>query len=47
MWALQKFAEQTQFMQSLESRGMNGVTAEVSQKIGVLLQNEDFDSRPR
>jgi hypothetical protein len=47
MGAFQKFAEQTQFMHGLKSRRMNGVTAEVSQEIGVLLQDQDFDSRPR
>src|SRR5215831_3251111 len=47
MRPLQKLFEQTQLIHGFKSRGMNRVAAEIPQKIGVLLQNQDFDSSPR
>jgi hypothetical protein len=46
MRPFQKFFEQTEFVHDLKCRGMNRIAPEVAQEIGMLLQNQDFDSGP-
>lgn len=43
MRPLQEPIQQPDFVQNLESRGMDGVTTEVAEKVRVLLQDGDFD----
>jgi hypothetical protein len=43
----QKLFEQTEFVHDLKCRGMHRIAPEVAQEIGMLLQNQDFDSGPR
>src|SRR6266851_8522788 len=47
MRQLQKVIEDTQFVHHFERRRMNRVAAEVAQKIGVLLEDENVDAGPR
>src|SRR5713101_7796312 len=47
MRQLQKVIEDTEFVHHFERRRMNGVAAEVAQKIGVLLEHENVDPGPR
>ena len=44
MRALQEIVENAELVHDLERRGMNGVAAEIAQKIGVLLQHHDVDA---
>ena len=44
MRQLQKVIEDTQFVHHFERRRMNGVAAEVAQKIGMLLEDENVDA---
>jgi hypothetical protein len=43
----EKFLEQAEFMHQLERRRMDGVAAEVAQKVGVLLQHRHADAGTR
>src|SRR5436190_10412814 len=44
---LEKRLEQTELVHELESRGMDGVAAEIAQEIRVLFQHGDVDAGPR
>src|SRR5690242_7282113 len=41
---LEKILQKTQFVQHIEGRGVDGVPAEVAQKVRVFLQDEDLDA---
>jgi hypothetical protein len=41
---LQQPVQQSQFVHHLERGGVDRVSAEVAQEVGVLLENEDFDA---
>lgn len=47
MRQLQKFFQEIQLVQHFEGRRVDRVAPEVAQKIGVLFENDDFDSRAR
>src|SRR5215470_12295159 len=44
MRTLEKLLQHAQLMHYLQSRGMNGVPAEIAQEVSVFLQNQDLDS---
>ena len=44
---LEKLFEDAQFAHHFEGRGMEVVAAEVAEKVGVLLQDQNLHSRPR
>ena len=44
MRALEEIVENAELVHDLERGGMNGVAAEIAQKIGVLLQHHDIDA---
>ena len=47
MGELQEVVEGAQLVHQLERRGMDGVPAEVAQKVRLLLQHEHVDTRAR
>ena len=44
VWNFQEFVEQPKLVHQFERRGMDGVAAEVTQEIGVLLQHDNVDA---
>ena len=47
VWQLEKFVQQAELADHVERRRMNGVAAEIAQKVLVLLQHDDIDAGPR
>src|SRR5690242_9536387 len=45
MRPLQKLIKHAELMHDLQRGGMNGIAAEISQEIGVLLEDQHFDAR--
>src|SRR5437588_12037391 len=46
MWTFQKVLENAELIHELESRGMDRVSAEIAQEVGMLLEHHDVDPTP-
>jgi hypothetical protein len=44
---LQKFIEEAKLVHDFERGGVDGIAAKIAQKVGMLLEDEDFNSRAR
>src|ERR1700693_5166538 len=44
MRALEEFVEKAELVHEFQGGGMNGVAAKIAEKIGVLFEDEDFDT---